>query len=218
MLRNHPLSNPFSNFYNMKKILFYSLLLLSILTSCKTSNLFVEENTRNTVQDLDSVFLSNNKYEYQIRIDDKITISVWGQDEFSVGSTYGIYNSNEVYGKWLMVDANGVIEVPKIGTLKVLNFTIPQLKDTLRNQFAKWVVKPIVDVKVLNKEITVMGEVRDPKVITVDKDKNTLLEMISRCGGLEFYANVKNIKVLRQDGQNVRVANLDLSKNGDIMD
>ncbi|MBK9994214.1 MAG: hypothetical protein IPP01_09560 [Saprospiraceae bacterium] len=40
----------------MKKILFYSLLLLSILTSCKTSNLFVEENTRNTVQDLDSVF------------------------------------------------------------------------------------------------------------------------------------------------------------------
>ena len=80
----------------MKKILFYSLLLLSILTSCKTSNLFVEENTRNTVQDLDSVFLSNYKYEYQIRIDDKITISVWGQDEFSVGSTYGIYNSNEV--------------------------------------------------------------------------------------------------------------------------
>lgn len=58
--------------------------MLSILTSCKTSNLFVEENTRNTVQDLDSVFLSNNKYEYQIRIDDKITISVWGQDEFSV--------------------------------------------------------------------------------------------------------------------------------------
>ena len=201
------------------KTLNFLIIILLLLSSCKTTNLFEYENNsemQKAIQKENSYFFLQ-EYQYKIRKDDKINISVWGQDELSVGSIYGIYNSNEVYGKWLMVDANGVIEVPKIGTLKVLNFTIPQLKDTLRNQFAKWVVKPIVDVKVLNKEITVMGEVRDPKVITVDKDKNTLLEMISRCGGLEFYANVKNIKVLRQDGQNVRVANLDLSKNGGIM-
>ena len=216
MLRNHPLSNPFSNFYNMKKILFYSLLLLSILTSCKTSNLFVEENTRNTVQDLDSVFLSNNKYEYQIRIDDKITISVWGQDEFSVGSTYGIYNSNEVYGKWLMVDAKGNIEIPKIGNFHVEKMTIVQLKESLKKIYGEWIKTPIVDIKILNQEITVLGEVRDPQVIPVDKSHNSLLGMIARCKGFDFYANTAYIKVFRQVGKNVHVANINLTKGAPV--
>ena len=78
---------------------------------------------------LDSSFVYNKNYQYRIRKDDKITISVWGQDELSVGSCYGIYNSNEVYGKWLMVDENGNIELPKLGSMKVLNVTLIELKD-----------------------------------------------------------------------------------------
>ncbi len=197
---------------------FISLLsLLVLLSACKTTNLFVEQSAPKLNGKLEDTFLYNPNYQYKIRKDDKISISVWGQDELSVGSSYGIYNSNEVYGKWLLVDANGNIEVPKIGTLKVVNYTVPQLKDTLKSNFSKWVIKPIVDVKILNKEITVMGEVRDPKVILVDKDRNSLLEMIAKCGGFEFYANVKTVKVLRQEGVNVRVANLDLSKSGDFL-
>jgi polysaccharide export outer membrane protein len=131
-----------------------------------------------------------------------------------VGSTYGIYNSNEVYGKWLMVDANGNIEIPKIGTLKIVNKTIIELKDTLRTLYAKWLIKPIVDIKVLNREITVLGEVRNPQVILVDKEQNKLLDLIAKCNGFEMYANLKYIKVLRQVGENVHVANIDLTKAG----
>jgi polysaccharide export outer membrane protein len=48
----------------------------------------------------------------------------------------------------------------------------------------------------------------------VDKDRNTLLEMISRTGGFEFYANLKSIKILRQQGLHVKVAKIDLTKSG----
>lgn len=163
---------------------------------------------------LDSTFLFNPDYQYHIRKNDKISISVWGQDELSVGSTYGIYNSNEVYGKWLMVDAEGNIEIPKIGTYNVLGASVIELKKSLKLIFSKWLVNPIIDVKILNKEITVLGEVRDPQVIKIDKDHNTLLEMIAHCKGLDFYANIKYIKILRQEGEHVRVANIDLSKSG----
>jgi polysaccharide export outer membrane protein len=95
--------------------------------------------------------------------------------------------------------------------------TIPALKEMLKAQYAKWVVNPIVDVKVLNKEITVLGEVRDPQVIQVDKDRNSLLEMVTRSGGFDFYANLKYVKVLRQEGPNVRVANINLTKSGNYL-
>lgn len=201
----------------MHKLLILSLLAALGLSSCKTTNLFVDKKARHAVADLDSVFLGDNTYQYHIRKDDKITIGIWGQDELSVGSTYGIYNSNEVYGKWLMVDAEGNIEVPKIGTLHVEKMTLIQLKDSIKVLAGKWIKNPVVDVKVLNREITVLGEVRDPQVINVDKERNTLLEMIARCKGLEFYANAQQIKVFRQVGEDVHVANIDLTAKGDYL-
>jgi polysaccharide biosynthesis/export protein len=201
----------------MKKLIILSIISILALSSCKTTNLFVDKQAGNTVTDLDSVFISETNYQYHIRKDDKITISLWGQDELSVGSTYGIYNSNEVYGKWLMVDANGNIEIPKIGTFHVEKMTLIDLKDTLKLRFAEWIKNPVVDIKVLNREITVLGEVRDPQVINVDKERNTLLEMIAHCKGLEFYANAKYIKVLRQVGDDVYVANIDLTAKGDYL-
>lgn len=166
---------------------------------------------------LDSMFFFNPDYQYHIRVNDKISISVWGQDDLSVGSTYGIYNSNEVYGKWLMVDADGTIEIPKVGTYYVLNKSVITLKKELKEKFRVWLVNPIIDVKILNREITVVGEVRDPQVIKIDKDQNTLLEMIAHCKGFNYYANIKYIKVFRQEGEHVRVANIDLSKPEDFL-
>jgi len=201
----------------MNKILPLLFIVIVGLSSCKTTNLFVDKKAGNTVADLDSIFLPEGNYEYHIRKDDKITVSIWGQDDLSVGSTYGIYNSNEVYGKWLMVDAKGNIEIPKIGTVHVEKMTIIQLKDTLEERFGEWIKNPVVDIKILNREITVLGEVRDPQVIPVDKEKNTLMEMISHCKGFETYANTKSIKVMRQVGEDVYVANIDLSENGDYL-
>jgi len=196
---------------------FFILLSMNLVFSCKTVNLFEESKKKKSEETLDSTFLYNADYQYHIRKDDKISISVWGQDEVSVGSVYGIYNSNEVYGKWLLVDANGNIEVPKIGTIQVANKTVIELKDTLKKFHTKWLQNPIVDVKVLNKKITIMGEVRDPQVIQVDEDHNTLLEMIATCKGFNFYANVKKVLILRQKGEDVHVAHLDLSKAGNYL-
>ncbi|NMR34273.1 polysaccharide export protein [Chryseobacterium aquaticum] len=196
----------------MLKKLILSSFFLMLMVSCKTYNVLEEEQASRNMQD----FSYDPNYEYRIRKDDKITLSVWGQDDLSVGSVYGIYNSNEVYGKWLLVDINGNIEIPKLGTTPVVGKSLPELKEEIKTKLKKWLVNPIVDVKVLNKEIAVMGEVRNPAVIQVDKDQNTLLELVSKAGGFEMYANLKSIKILRQEGENVRVTNIDLTKMKDV--
>jgi polysaccharide export outer membrane protein len=48
------------------------------------------------------------------------------------------------------------------------------LKDSIKSLISQWIVNPIVDVKVMNKEITLLGEFRNPAVIHVDKDNNSL--------------------------------------------
>ena len=195
---------------------FFYLSIIILLSSCKTQNLFHDQpDKKQAAFVLDSVFLYKPDYQHIITTDNKVNISVWGQDELSIGSVYGIYNSNEVYGKWLLVDANGNIEIPKIGTMMVRGMTIPALKDSIKSVISQWIVNPIVDVKVMNKEITLLGEFRNPAVIHVDKDNNSLLELVAKAGGFEYYANLKSIKVLRQDGQKVKIANIDLTLASD---
>jgi polysaccharide export outer membrane protein len=203
----------------MKNILLL-VITSALLSSCGgTQNLMGEKKAtmNENIKTLDSVFHYNPHYQYHIKTDDKITISVWGQEELSVGSTYGIYNSNEVYGKYLLVDALGNIEVPKVGTLQVNGLSLIELKIRLKALFGEWIVTPVVDVKILNKDITVMGEVRTPGVYDIDKNQNSLFEMIARSGGLEDYANIKYIKIFRQEGPHVRVATINLRVYGDYL-
>ncbi|MGB3798989.1 MAG: polysaccharide biosynthesis/export family protein [Lewinella sp.] len=193
------------------------LLSFILLAGCKTQNLFVHDAAKDQypVAATDSLLLYNPDYQYTIRKDDKISISVWGHDDLSVGSTYGIYNSNEVYGKWLMVDPEGAIEVPRFGNLEVENMTILQLKRRIKDSVSTLLVNPIVDVKVLNREISVMGEFKSPAVIKVDKEKNYLLDLIARAGGFDAYANKSCIKVFRQRGEDTHIITVDLTARGD---
>lgn len=203
------------------KTLFHLILLTltAALFSCKTQNLLQEKKKDMQFQHIkpDSSFLFNDRYEYKIRKDDKISISFWGNDDLSVGSIYGIYNSNEVYGKWLLVDARGNITMPRIGNFHVENMTVMQAEDSLVNIFKKWVLNPVIEVKVLNKEIVILGELRNPGKYTVEKDNNTLLDIVAMAGGYDFYANLKSIKVIRQEGDSVKMVNVNLTASTDYL-
>ncbi len=201
----------------MKFIPFYLLVLVGLLSGCRTQNMFTKEPKANApvLSAADSLIYFNPDHHYTIRQDDKISISVWGHDELSVGSTYGIYNSNEVYGKWLMVDHEGTIEVPRFGALRVENLTTVELKRIIKDSLREVLVNPVVDVKVLNREISLIGEFRDPATVPVDKEKNYLLDLIAQVGGFDQYADLSVIKVFRQAGPDTHVLTIDLTTKGD---
>ncbi|RQO65265.1 hypothetical protein DBR43_30935 [Pedobacter sp. KBW06] len=164
-------------------------------SSCTTQNLLsgARQNTRFT----DSLFAYNPHYEYTLEKDDKISISVWDHDDLSVGSVYGIYNSNEVYGKWLMINTEGTVTVPKLGEVNLLGLTVPQAKEKLTLGFKKWIVNPIIEIKILNKEVSILGELKTPGKYLLEKSNTTLLDIISRAGDFDFYANKKKIQIVR---------------------
>ena len=187
---------------------------INFLVSCKTQNLLVSQNEAKEQQNL-IYFQQNLNYEHPITVDDKISISVWGHDDLSVGSIYGIYNSNEIYGKWLLVDKNGNISIPKVGSFKVLGYTSSSLKDTLIKIYAASIINPVIDVKVQNKEISLLGELKKPGKFIIEKNNNTLFEMIAVAGDFDFYANKKKVKVIRVLDNDVKMITLDLTKSDD---
>jgi polysaccharide biosynthesis/export protein len=202
-------------------------LVLASLFSCKTQNLFQEEPASTRVsakqQDAakkaaaDSIFLAGAAtYQYTIRTDDKISISIWNNDDISVGSVYGIYNSAEGYGKWLMVDAEGEIAMPQIGSLKVRGLTIPAMRVLVTDILSRTVKSPIVDIKVLNKEVTVLGEVKIPGKIHLEKDRNTLVEILGQAGDFDLYGNKRKVQVLRTVNDTIRTMVLDLTHSENL--
>ena len=184
------------NRIDIKRSTLYLLIIpamLLMISSCSTQNMM----HRNAMAK-DTAWASHDPgYQYHIRKDDKISVSLWNNDDMSVGSVYGIYNSNEVYGKWLLVDGDGNIQVPQLGPVHVKDSTVMQARSELVRLYAKWVKDPVVDVKVLNKEVNMMGELKTPGKYVVEKDYNTLLDMVSRAGDFDFYADRKHVTVIR---------------------
>ncbi len=172
--------------------LIYIAVLIWILSSCKTQNLFQEAVKSKNLRD--TTFVNS---PYKIRSNDKISVSIWNHDDLSVGSLFGIYNSNEVYGKWILVDYNGNIKLPQVGEVKVINKTTTQVSEDLAKIYASYIKDPIIVVKVHNRMLTVLGEVRNPGTFLLETDKNNLFEVIGKAGGLEFYADKQNIQLIR---------------------
>lgn len=175
------------NFMYIISLFFYALL----FTSCETQKMFESANYEQMPE--------YNPYQHIIKTDDKVTVSVWNHEDLSIGSVYGIYNSNEVYGKWVLVDKNGMVKLPEIGSVKLGGLTLDGAKDTLANIYSKIVKDPVVEIKILNLEVTILGEVRTPGNYLIEKNNNNLIELIGRAGGMEFYADKEQIKIIRGD-------------------
>lgn len=190
------------------KMFLYCLWIIIIalsLNSCATQNLFQSE--KHAI--IDSI--PTLSVEHILKPDDKITISIWNHDDLSVGSLFGVYNSNEVYGKWIIIDQNGEVDLPELGKIGLAGLTIKNAEDTLRTRYAKLIVDPVIVLKVINMEVTVLGEVFKPGTYTIDKDANTVIELLGKAGGLDFYANKKQIHVIRGEGPTAKKFVLDMT-------
>lgn len=184
-----------------------ALAALFIMSSCHTQRLFVGDAMSNA--SAQEVFA---KQAQIIQPDDKITLSIWDHEELSIGSLFGIYNSNEVYGKWVLVNDEGEVMLPKIGAVKLGGLTISQATDTLTTIYSRLIVNPVIVLKVLNREVTVLGEVKSPGTLQLEKEYTNLVEVLGRVGGTEYYADARIVKVIRGKDETKKEYSLDLTK------
>ncbi len=144
---------------------------------------------------------SDTTYQHVVGIDGKLSVSVWNHENMSIGSLFGISNSNEVYGRRILVDINGDAMLPKLVKVTLAGLTILEVNDTLSlsQLYSKILVAPIIVVKVQKRAISILEEVSAPGKYILEKETNILTELLATAQGFEFYADKENILLLRSN-------------------
>lgn len=146
---------------------------------------------------------------------DKISLSVWGHDELSVGSVHSVYSIPEEAGKWLQIDENGNVNFPQIGKVKLDGMTLLKAEEKLVELYSQFIQKPILNLRLLSNQVTVLGEVRSPGNYFFHTDQVRLVDMIGKANGFTDYAKTTDIKIIR----GIETINVDLTKaaNNEVM-
>lgn len=173
----------------------YLFFILIVMCSCSTHNLY----TRNNNYQNDELLKPDSAFVYTVSKGDRLSLSIWNHDDLSVGSIYGIYNSNEVYGKWIQVKKNGYASFPKLGEVYIHGLNVEEIEFLLVNLYSEYLVDPVLNIKVHGLSVSVLGEVNLAGNYELYEGSATLLEVISMAEGFTFYAHKKKISLQRGD-------------------
>lgn len=187
----------------MFKILSF-LSVLVFLTSCQTSSPLFSNLANPILNDsLSLVFMKTE--EPVLKAGDKITMSIWNHNDLSIGSVNSVYTSNEATGKWLQLDDEGKVNLPKIGRTKIAGLTVKEANYFLEKTYAEILKDPTINIRVLNHFVTVLGEVNNPGRYSLDNETISLVEILGEAKGLTAYSKNEEIEIVRiVNGQSLK--------------
>jgi len=120
---------------------------------------------------------------------------------------YGI-SLNELSADMLSytVDDDGKIQLPYAGSFYVSGKTIDNVKTELSNALKSYVADPVVNVKLVNNYISIIGEVKQPGRYPIYKDRLNIFQALAMAGDLNDYSNRQKLQLIRQtpDGNMVK--------------
>ena len=109
---------------------------------------------------------------------------------------------------------DGSVILPALGHIQVAGLTRAEAEKNIEEAYRKNVlVNPIIEVKIINLKVTMLGEVRTQGNLPLTKDHTTLVEMIGAAGGITERANESDVKIIRGTEKDPKVIKIDL---GDI--
>jgi polysaccharide biosynthesis/export protein len=111
-----------------------------------------------------------------------------------------------------LVDADGNLEFPLIGKVKVNGLTIDSARKKITNAAAIYVLKPVVIMRYINFRFTVLGEVKAPQTYAVSNEKVSILEALGYAGDLTQYAQRKEVRIIRDSSGKREVGIINLNE------
>lgn len=187
------------------------LLLFLIIMSCGTpKNITYFQGLKNLEE-----FNLDNVSKIRYKPHDIISILVTASDTETVtafNNSAVVDGTNNIHTPTnYLVDSNGMIEFPVIGSLKVANLTSTEIKLLIKRKLKTYINNPIIDVKLENFKITVLGEVRNPGQILVNNENITIIEALGLAGDLNINGKRTNIMVIRKVNNKKIVHKVDLT-------
>jgi polysaccharide export outer membrane protein len=198
-----------------------SILILIFLSSCVTQRKveYLQDRNKNT-----KAFKEAEFPDYKLKPNDELYIQINSLDDAaaSVFSNKGqeyYLGSIQPYSASLLaysIDKEGYLFLPVIGKVLVKDKTIAEVIVILKDSLNHILNQPIVSVKLVNRYVSVLGEVKDPGHFAYAQDKLTIYDALGLAGDITDYGNRNKVILIRNvNGENIRI-NVNLT-NSEIL-
>lgn len=196
----------------------FVLLVIFFATGCKTTTPLEEINYMYGIG-TDQTYLNGPvPDDYKIRPDDQLYIKVISDDPLNSAflNLSGTQSSSSTSSGSMelitfLVDNDGNISYPQLGEIHVDNLMIGEVQDIIQAGVDKYLQSASVFVKLVNRNITVLGEVLAPGQKLMVKNQLTIFEALGTAGDLTDWGNRQNVKVIRELPEGKYIAELDLT-------
>ena len=113
-----------------------------------------------------------------------------------------------------LVDANGNIEYPRLGSFHAEGLTKQELAAQIKKKLTEPVEllkDPTVIIRFLNYKVTVIGQVGHEGVVNVPGERLTILEAVGLAGGITDYGKKERVRIIREINGKREMGIIDLS-------
>ena len=192
------------------------ILIVAIINSCASRQdvaYFQDEKIGNFTQPklfYDLIYQPNDMLTIDVSALDPDTVKPFnlGSVPFSQSLTL---NQTGQRMQTYIVDKEGSINFPVLGEVKIGGLTRQEATDLLEEKISKYVKDPLVNIRITNFTITLLGEVNNPGSFIIQDEKATLAEALGLAGDLTIYGKRKNILLVREIGGVKKFSIIDLT-------
>ena len=176
------------------------------LTSCVSSKkiVYFQEEVGKSATSI------SQKYEPLLEADDLLTINV---STIDTGAALPFNLTEGEQGDLLpyLVNSNGEIDFPVLGTIKVAGFTTKELSEQLKIRLKDYLKNPTVAIRLVNFKVTILGDVNSPGAYTIPTERITIIEALGLAGDLQIQGNRKSVTLIREKGGERTFVPIDLT-------
>jgi polysaccharide biosynthesis/export protein len=152
---------------------------------------------------------------------DNIFINVFGPNL----SDLGLFTKNSgnaieggAFAEGYIIDPNGEINFPVTGKVKIAGLSLEMAQKVIQDKVNEYVINAVVDIRLLNYNITILGEVNKPGTYSFIDNRTNLLDALGKAGDCNTYADKRSVMVIRKDGNKTFTATVDILNSGFITD
>ena len=199
----------------LKKINFNSLLVLGIIPlifSCASRKDVVYFQDASAFETI----VSDNTHTNKFKVDDVVNIHISTLDPLA-SVPFNLFKGSDESGMRpqqvdYIIDKNGEIDFPVIGKISLVGLSSEETKILLTEKLKDYLKDPIINIRIQNFTVTVLGEVNTPGTYPVNGEQITILEAIGLANDLTIKGKRNNVMVIRDFNGTKVYTRLDLTK------
>lgn len=198
----------------MRKVVLISLAVFSLL-SCATKKeiiYFQDSDSLNNTEiqkAFEPIIEPNDILHISISSFDDSLVAPFNKEKFAENNA----NADNLALQGYLVNSEGNINFPVLGAIAVAGKSRSEIENLLRTKLLEYITDVVVDVRILNFKVTILGEVANPGVYTIRNERVTVPEALGLAGDLTDDGNRNNISIIREEYGKRIVTKLDLTKS-----